>query len=233
MLLNLRTLHPWCGGALRTRRVDTIATIRIANAGTQVVSQAGSTINVKFIANPLTTNDAWTALSDGTIAIVRSQRSIAVDWIDTDGKSRSTPKMPFDWRRLTDAEKQSYSDSVLSFNQRQLEERIKSLRPGQNLPFIPELSVVPLNEVQDYLSPAASVRAGSRRELSRILPVTSLAAKNGKLYDIVNRKGEIFQRVQLPKDRDLAGFGRGGIIYLVGGDRANGYFLERVHLVAP
>lgn len=34
------------------------------------------------------------------------------------------------------------------------------------------------------------------------------------MWDVVNRKGEVFQRVRLPEGRDIAGFGPGGIVYL-------------------
>ena len=48
-----------------------------------------------------------------------------------------------------------------------------------------------------------------------ILPTTSLDARGGLLYDVVNKKGEVFERVQLPKNRVIAGFGRGGIVYVM------------------
>jgi hypothetical protein len=34
---------------------------------------------------------------------------------------------------------------------------------------------------------------------------------------MVNRKGELFQRVQLPPNCSLNGLGRGGVVYLVCG----------------
>jgi hypothetical protein len=47
-----------------------------------------------------------------------------------------------------------------------------------------------------------------------ILPTTSAQARGGYLYDVVNRKGEIVERVQFPEGRELAGFGPGGVIYM-------------------
>jgi hypothetical protein len=46
-----------------------------------------------------------------------------------------------------------------------------------------------------------------------ILPSTSLNAASGLTYDVVNRDGKIVERVQLPRNRALAGFGPGGMIY--------------------
>lgn len=45
-------------------------------------------------------------------------------------------------------------------------------------------------------------------------PSTSMQARGGLLYDVVNRKGEVFERVQLPPFCALAGFGVRGTIYL-------------------
>jgi hypothetical protein len=48
-----------------------------------------------------------------------------------------------------------------------------------------------------------------------ILPRTSLSAKDGVLYDVINRKGEIEYRVQFPKNYALAGFGENGVVYVM------------------
>jgi hypothetical protein len=64
-----------------------------------------------------------------------------------------------------------------------------------------------------------------------ILPTTSSQARDGLLYDVVNNKGELFERVQLPKDRAIAGFGRGGVVYLVVGDCTTGYVIERTRVI--
>ena len=64
-----------------------------------------------------------------------------------------------------------------------------------------------------------------------ILPTTSAQSQNAQVvYDVVNGKGELFQRVRMPSGRSVAGFGKGGIVYLVSGDRTNGFFLERTRL---
>ncbi len=34
------------------------------------------------------------------------------------------------------------------------------------------------------------------------------------VYDVVNRKGELIDRVQLPQNRTLVGFGPNGVVYL-------------------
>ena len=34
------------------------------------------------------------------------------------------------------------------------------------------------------------------------------------VYDVINQKGELIDRVQLPANRALAGFGENGVVYL-------------------
>jgi hypothetical protein len=40
----------------------------------------------------------------------------------------------------------------------------------------------------------------------------------------------LFERVRMPVGRSIAGFGKGGVIYLQSGNRAEGFYLERVKL---
>ena len=54
-------------------------------------------------------------------------------------------------------------------------------------------------------------------------------AANGFTYDVVNRKGEIIERVQLPKGHVLAGFGPHNVLYLTKTEGTTAY-LERALL---
>jgi hypothetical protein len=92
--------------------------------------------------------------------------------------------------------------------------------------------VIPLSEVADYYPP---IRPGAAMpDLDGnlwILPTTSKQSQHGELvYDIVNTKGELFERVRLPVGRLVAGFGKGGVVYMTSGDRTTGFFVERTRL---
>lgn len=64
-----------------------------------------------------------------------------------------------------------------------------------------------------------------------ILPRTTTLSRKGELvYDVVNAKGELFERVRLPLGRAIAGFAKGGVVYLTSGDLTNGFTLERSKL---
>jgi len=46
----------------------------------------------------------------------------------------------------------------------------------------------------------------------RTIPTKAIAG--GPVYDVINRKGELVERVQIPVGRTIAGFGAGGVVYL-------------------
>lgn len=233
---------------LESRRVDTIARVKI-RASTMMVRQQGGPM--RFASEPAPTLDEWAVLSDGSIAIVRGQ-DYHVDWIRADGTRHSTTKLPFDWKRLSDEDKQRLIDSVRADLGAQLS--VPRDRPSagsggggsgarggrgdvppDNGPPRPPIATeyVPpsLRDIPDYYPP---LRDGALfPDLDGnlwILPTSSAQSRNGELvYDVVNVRGE-FRRVRLPLGRSIAGFGKGGVVYLQAGDKARGFHLERTRL---
>lgn len=61
----------------------------------------------------------------------------------------------------------------------------------------------------------------------RTIPTKGIAG--GPVYDVINGKGELVDRVQVPANRVIAGFGTGGVVYLVAteGDKR---FIERASI---
>src|SRR5262249_17843501 len=64
--------------------------------------------------------DDWTVLPDGSVAILRGA-DYHIDWIDADGTRTSSPKMPFDWKRLSDDDKAAIIDSTRKALEAQLQ----------------------------------------------------------------------------------------------------------------
>jgi hypothetical protein len=249
---------------LDTRKVDTVGRLMRSLAGGRMTvtrSTTGGSDLRKFIMNPLHEVDEWAMLSDGTIAIVRGH-DYHVDWIHPDGTKSSTGKLPFDWKRLTDADKQKIVDSARAVQEER--ERVRAAinavkdkvaaitaggdpggggggglrgsggQPGagrgNQSPEITEFA--PLNEIADYYPPIRS--GGAKADFDGnlwILPTTSAQSKNGELvYDVVNPKRGLFERVRMPPGRSVLGFGKGGVVYLMSGDRTNGFYVERARL---
>jgi len=228
---------PIVRGDFDTRRIDTVAWLKTPSQGRMGMEMkenpAGGppSITMHMLVNPFPLADEWAMLSDGTIAIVRAH-DYHIDWVDPDGTNRSSAKMPIDWRRYTDDERRQRVDSIRRVVDEQLKRQMSQLPPGS--PQIKmDVGVVPDSEFPSFWPPIqqGSVLADLDAHLW-ILPTTSTNATNGLTYDVVNEKGDVIERVQLPKDRVLVGFGPHGVVYLT---RAEGpaTYLERARLTGP
>lgn len=228
---------PIVRGDFDTRRIDTVAWMKTPSQGRMAMEMkenpAGGSpsITLHMQVNPFPMADEWALLSDGTIAIVRVH-DYHIDWIDPDGTRRSSPKMPIDWRRYTDEERTQRVDSMKRVMDEQLKRQTSMMPPGS--PQIKmDLSVVPDSEFPSFWPPiqSGSVLADLDGRLW-ILPTTSAHAASGLTYDVVNRSGDVVERVQLPKDRVVVGFGPHHVLYLT---RAEGgaTYLERALLTGP
>ncbi len=218
-----------------TRKVDTLITMKVLKPGSMnMTTDKEGNMTMKITMNPVDTSDEWAMITDGSIAIVRAH-DYHIDWLDADGTRRATPKMPFDWKRLTDERKQFLVDSLRPELEKQL------AATSANLPMIPTANGMrKLKIAFDFLPPAKmadyepSVAPGSvRADLDNnvwILPRTAAGTgSGGVVYDIVNNKGEVTERVQLPKGRALAGFGAKNVVYLLNTDGKSA-LLERARL---
>jgi hypothetical protein len=245
-------------GDFDTRTVDTIATMKIPVSKMVSISPAPGSYSVTSAINPLPSTDDWALLPDGTVAIVRVQ-DYHIDWRHPDGTVTSSPKMPFDWRRISLEEKVALLDSVKhSIEESRAKAAADALaNPGSGrsgsvqvaappagrggggaappsgaVPIsagapssgppsgfrMPPLTMVEPSDLPDYFPPLRQAQAKVDLEGNIwLLPATSslsTATQAGLVYDVVNRKGEIFERVRLPEKRSLAGFGPDGIVYL-------------------
>jgi hypothetical protein len=90
---------------------------------------------------------------------------------------------------------------------------------------------VPLSDIPDYYPPIRENSAIPDLDGNLwILTTTTAQSKHGELvYDVVNPKKGLFERVRIPDGRSVAGFGK-GVIYLQSGNRTDGFYLERVKL---
>jgi len=229
---------PILRGDFDTRRVDTIAWMRTPSQGRMGMeikeNPAGGppSITMRMLMNPFSMSDDWSLLSDGTIAIVRVH-DYHIDWIDPDGTRRSSPKMPIDWKRYTDAERLQRVDSIRKVADEQIK-RTLSAQSGAGAPQIKfDLGIVPDSEFPTFWPPIqpGTVLADLEGHLW-ILPTTSTNVANGLTYDVVNRNGEVIERVQLPKDHVLVGFGTRNVVYLTKAD-GKATYLERAVLAGP
>ena len=92
---------------------------------------------------------------------------------------------------------------------------VTAIGPGGGGPGGPQLqlNMVSPSELPDYKP--AFAPGSTRVDVDGNLWIRTTQNIDARpVYDIVNRKGELIDRVQLPANRVLAGFGEGGVVYL-------------------
>jgi hypothetical protein len=114
-----------------TRTVDTIGKVKIQSGSRMnMVQGEDGKMQAKMTVNPVPTVDDWAVLSNGSIAFVRGH-DYHIDWIHPDGTKSSSPKLPFDWRRLTDDDKQKLIDSArTAIEKQQADAKAAGANPG-------------------------------------------------------------------------------------------------------
>lgn len=328
---------------IETRRVDTLGSMRTPKSENSVRISPDGGWNFNSVTNPMPATDEWAVLSDGTVAFLRF-RDYRVEYLHGDGTLTSSPKLPYDWQRMTDELKQKLVDSVRQqqnrgamygymtsmirwvnqydksypadlsvpegFNLQQGIQRGWKLPPGLTFPAayvygcgpgeepvmlgpdgkpLPPVSEAPAatgaprpgergperaspivsggppgpprgrpscipgpvtiaggnappapqlrtqgvmapEDLPDYRPPfnQGNVRADGDGNLW-VRINTAKPVPGGPVYDVISRKGELVDRLQLPPGYQLVGFGAGRIVYLSMRDQ-KGVHLARVRL---
>ena len=102
--------------------------------------------------------------------------------------------------------------------------------PGGTRLEMPPISMVNADQLPDYRP--AFTQGSARGDLDGNLWVrtTSPVGNAGPIYFVINKKGEVIDRVQLPESRTLAGFGKNGDIYLSVRDAEGNVRVERAKI---
>jgi hypothetical protein len=225
---------------------DTVATIRMPKSRQTVrTDEEGRIYSLRSLtADPLPVVDDWVVRGDGSLVIVRG-RDFHVDWMDGNGKWSSAPKMAFDWQHLDDTQKQVLIDSAAAANKARLDSMIagtssgslgggvavgrggggggEGVPPQRPPPQFDDPKIEP-NEVSDYRPPFP--HGATRVDADGNLWIRTTTIVSGQpVYDLVNPRGELFDRVQLPPFRTIAGFGP-GVVYMAVKDAGGVVHLE-------
>ncbi|MEX2285017.1 MAG: hypothetical protein WEE89_21195, partial [Gemmatimonadota bacterium] len=96
---------------LETRRLDTLGVIRTPKEEMEVRQSPTGGWSISSVFNPLPASDDWALLADSRVAFVR-WRDYSIDYLNPDGTKTSSGKLPYDWVRLTDEDKERMVDSV-------------------------------------------------------------------------------------------------------------------------
>lgn len=256
---------------LATRKVDTATFFKTPKFNLNVTQSPDGGVRVMPIVNPLPQGDDWALLPDGTIALVRA-KDYHVDWLNSDGTVTSSPKIPFQWERLTDEAKVAFVDSAkIAIEKARASGQLGQVFGGPQMVMrgpgdgpapgaarhdsatrsgtaptpsatggpgsmtvtsggnttvtavgpgggafggqLPPLTMVSPSELPDY-KPAFTPGSTRADADGNLWIRTSQNVDTRPVYNVINRKGELIDRVQLPANRVLVGFGPGGIVYL-------------------
>jgi hypothetical protein len=98
-----------------SRKLDTLGSIRIPKTLNTIKQTQEGYFSFTSAINPMPSTDEWAVLADGTVAFVRG-RDYRVDYLHGDGSWTSSPKLPFDWQRMSEEDKEKLVDSVKNAN---------------------------------------------------------------------------------------------------------------------
>ena len=236
---------------LATRALDTAAFFKIPGSTVSMTQDDKGGMRVSVVTNPMPVVDDWALMPDGRIAVIRG-KDYHVDWLESDGKWTSTPKIPYNWERMDDDAKGKFLDSTKVELEKQREANQKAMasginnagamlagaagggsmriemrmdgggggggggggRPQQGVQAIqmPAINMVPAKELPDY-RPAFKMGAARADQDGNIWIRTTSPSDAGAIYDVINSKGELVDRVKLPFGRVISGFGP-GVVYM-------------------
>jgi hypothetical protein len=238
---------------LATRKLDTAAFYKIAKVKMNMTqTDRGFTATSEI--NPMPVVDDWALLSDGSIAIARGQ-DYHIDWVGADGAVTPSAKLPFDWQRMSDDDKAAVLDSAKAAIEKARNApptdggrgagniagqqiMVMSMRGGDGVATrsntampMPGIAMVDASELPDY-RPAFTANS-MRGDMDDNVWIRTTATRAGTvaagpIYDVVNRKGELVDRVQVPAGRSIIGFAKGGVVYMLARDGGQTW-LERTH----
>ena len=92
------------------------------------------------------------------------------------------------------------------------EQRAGAMRMPPNLPALPTVVAA---DLPDYMPPFANASARPDADANLWVRTTTPGSAPGNVvYDVINNKGELTDRVDVPRGMSIVGFGRGGVVYL-------------------
>ncbi len=225
---------------LTSRRVDTLTKL----ASGPVANHIGAIFTTSVVGpiptqpkrrpDLLPFADEAAVTTDGSIAMLHGH-DYRLEWISPDG-SHSATKLTYPWRRITDADRQHMVDSLNAAGRAKYDSLVAKraadsmrtgLAPMSNVtygdgrrgqmvtapPRVPATYLV--DDVPDYYPPIqAGGMQADRDNNVWIKPNVAVPDPAGVVWEIVNRKSVVIDRVRIPTNATIVGFGPGGIVYL-------------------
>jgi hypothetical protein len=276
---------------LDTRKADTVGALRLAKQVANSITMPNGGMMTMSTPAVLPTIDDWSLLSDGSIAILRG-RDYHIDWILPDGSKKSTDKIAFEWKRLTDDDKLALVDSITkaranapqpggpgnvmmmdggtrvmigggggggdfrsgivagmaagvaapapppasSTSAKPADGKSAGAADGKAATAAGAIGAIPqgmatlpapaASDLPDYMPPFANSSARPDADAHLWVRTTTAGSAPGSVvYDVIDNRGQLTDRVEVPRGMSIVGFGRHGVVFLTKRDT------DGIHLV--
>ncbi len=218
-----------------TARADTLATLALPEQLSTGVRVFPGGMVRRFTNKPFAFQDIAAYAADGRVAIVRAQ-DYRVEWLAPDGKHVAGPATPYDRVRITSAEREAF----LASQTRPGNIIIRGPSGGGTAPGAGAPRAAPIPRGADpfedqpvlwpdhkppFLAGAAAVAPDGRLWVLKTRPHDDPVP----VYDLFDGTGRVVERIALPPQTRLAGFGR-GVVYLARTDADDLQWLGRYRL---
>ena len=218
-----------------TKKTDTLAFVFTPTTTIRTTPGAGGGANVSVRAgggNPFAEADDWAVTPDGRLAIVRV-KDYHVDWYAPNGQRTSGPAIPYTKVKVTEDDKKAFRErrasgmgaTMVVTERRGPEGTTRSAGAGAP-------TNVQLPEPTDWpdVKPAFTGNAAFAAPNGQLWVLRTRAAKDKiPTYDVFDATGKVVNRVALPADTRLLGFGN-GTVYLARSDEDDLQYLQRYRL---
>ncbi|HTR77783.1 MAG TPA: hypothetical protein VMH39_06720 [Gemmatimonadaceae bacterium] len=195
--------------SLATWRSDTIARLLVPETRVFVTRSAMS-YDTRSATSPIASADDAALACDGSLAIVRAY-DYHVDWVAADGRTTSGPPIPIDWVHISSSRKVAIMDSIrASDSVSAVKNAVAAAARGQDV-FQPPRTYVLASDLPDDVSPFLTGQTRADADGNVWIRVSNPSPP--PTFDVIDRRGERVDRIELPLGATLLGFGPGVVYY--------------------
>ena len=180
---------------------------------------SGSLVHTPGTVAALSPSTVWVVGADGRVAVV-SGAPYQVQFIETDGRRRIGPVIPFAKVAINDSIKNAYQSDM---SRPQMTVVVDGGRTTT------ERSVPPLFRITNWASEVPPFRGGAFIAFApngELWIQRTTFRREGARYDVIGPGGSLVDRVRLPEGHRVVGFGRDGM-YVVRRDADDLEFVQR------
>jgi hypothetical protein len=242
--------------AYDTRAIDTVLVFGSSNRWQVTDPALAGTFSATYPLWPFPFYNEVVTTSDGAVALFHAQQ-FRIDWKTPDGRPLPATQLTYPWRKISDDLRARILDSANTGRRRAYDSvvakraadsartgsppMILQTQIGSDSGAVPVQRMVPappprapqyLHEraIPSYYPPTTGRRQVLADADNNVwIRIAALTTPDASVWEIVNREKGVVDRVRIPTNLTVAGFGPGGFVYLLARD-AGSVTIERVRV---